>query len=89
MHARVTLHGFAINCDTDLAWFGGIVACGLPNHGVTSLSEIAGRVVTVAELRPLVRRHLADVFRLAFTPIPDDEPHLWLDVGERAGLRSG
>ncbi len=26
MRARVTLHGFAINCDTDLSWFGGIVA---------------------------------------------------------------
>ena len=64
MRARVTLHGFAINCDTDLSWFDGIVACGLPNHGVTSLSEVAGRVVTVAEMRPLVRRHFADVFGL-------------------------
>ena len=64
MRARVTLHGFAINCDTDLSWFDGIVACGLPNNGVTSLSELAGRAVTVAEMRPLVERHLADVFRL-------------------------
>ena len=30
MRTRVTLHGFAVNCDTDLSWFGGIVACGLP-----------------------------------------------------------
>ena len=66
MRARVTLHGFAVNCDTDLSWFHGIVACGLPNHGVTSLSELAGRDVTVDELRPLVERHLAEVFELDF-----------------------
>ncbi len=82
MRARVTLHGFAVNCNTDLSWFRGIVACGLPDHGVASLSELAGRVVTVAELRPLVRYHTASVFRLSFTPIPDDERHAWPDAVE-------
>ena len=70
MRARVTLHGFAVNCDTDLSWFRGIVACGLPDHGVTSLSELAGRGVRVAEMGTLVVRHLADVFDLAFEPAP-------------------
>ncbi len=37
---------------------------------MTSLSELAGRAVTVAEMRPLVRRHLADVFDLALEPAP-------------------
>jgi lipoyl(octanoyl) transferase len=69
MRARVTLHGFALNCDPDLSYFGGIVACGLPGHGVTSLSGLAGRPVAVDEVRPIVRRHLADVFDLAFDPI--------------------
>jgi lipoyl(octanoyl) transferase len=66
MRARVTLHGFAVNCEPDLSYFGGIVACGLPGHGVTSFSSLAGRRVSVDEVRPLVRRHLADVFELAF-----------------------
>ncbi len=70
MRTRVTLHGFAINCDTDLSWFRGIVACGLPDNGVTSLSELAGRRVTVAEMRPIVERHLAGAFDLAFEPAP-------------------
>jgi lipoyl(octanoyl) transferase len=64
MRARVTLHGFAINCDTDLTWFEGIVACGLSDHGVTSLSELAGRRVTVQEIQPIVEKHLAGVFEL-------------------------
>ena len=70
LRARVTLHGFALNCDTDLTWFEGIVACGLPGHGATSLSELAGRRVTVAEMRPIVERRLAEVFGLAFGTAP-------------------
>lgn len=73
MRARVTLHGLAVNCDTDLAWFDGIVACGLPDHGVTSLSELAGRDVTVAELRPLLRQRLAEVLELELALAPADE----------------
>ncbi len=73
MRTRVTLHGFAINCDTDLSWFGGIVACGLPNNGVTSLSLLLGRDVTVEEVRPIVRRSLAEVFDLSYEAAPADE----------------
>jgi lipoyl(octanoyl) transferase len=71
MRTRVTLHGFAINCDTDLSWYRGIVACGLSDNGVTSLSELTGRTVTVAEMRPIVTGHLADVFQLALAPAPE------------------
>ncbi len=73
MRARVTLHGFALNCNTDLSWFDGIVACGLPDHGVTSLSELAGRDVSVEDVRPLVARHLGDVFGLELTPSPGSD----------------
>jgi lipoyl(octanoyl) transferase len=72
LRTRVTLHGFALNCDTDLSWFDGIVACALPRHGVTSLSELAGRRVTVAEMGAIVERCLAGVFDLTFEPAPAD-----------------
>jgi lipoyl(octanoyl) transferase len=70
MRTRVTLHGFALNCDTDLSWFGGIVACGLPDNGVTSLSAVLGRDVSVEEVHPIAERHLADVFGLTFESAP-------------------
>jgi lipoyl(octanoyl) transferase len=70
LRTRVTLHGFALNCDTDLGWFDGIVACGLPEHGVTSLTRLLDRDVTVEETRPHIERHLAEVFDLAFEPAP-------------------
>ena len=72
LRTRVTLHGFALNCDTDLSWFRGIVACGLPGHGVTSLSEVAGRRVSVGEMAPTVERSLAEVFGLVWEPAPVD-----------------
>jgi lipoyl(octanoyl) transferase len=70
LRTRVTLHGFAINCDTDLSWFRGIVACGLTENGVTSLSELAGHEVTVASMRPIVERQLAEVFGLTYRRAP-------------------
>jgi lipoyl(octanoyl) transferase len=72
LRTRVTLHGMALNCDTDLSWFDGIVACGLPDHGVTSLSRLVGRDVPVHEAAPIAIGHLADVFELTFADAPDE-----------------
>lgn len=67
--ARVTLHGFALNCTTDLSWYDAIVPCGLMDQGVTSLSDLAGREVTVDEMTPAVIRHFAEVFDRTFEPV--------------------
>lgn len=63
----VTMHGFMINCNTDLAWFDQIVPCGIRDVGSTSLSVELGREVTVAEVTPLAERHLAAVLGAAET----------------------
>ena len=57
----VTMHGFALNCDNDLSWFGKIIPCGISDASVTSLSAELGTPVTVGDVIPAVRRHLADV----------------------------
>jgi lipoyl(octanoyl) transferase len=54
----VTMHGFALNCDPDMAAYDKIVACGIRDAGVTSLSLELGRDVTVDEVRTVVERHL-------------------------------
>jgi len=69
--ARVTLHGFALNCTTDLSWYDAIVPCGLVDHGVTSLSELAGREVNVREMAPLVSSRFEEVFDRMLEPVAE------------------
>jgi lipoyl(octanoyl) transferase len=56
----VTLHGFALNCDCDLAAFSSIVPCGIADAGVTSLSAELGRTVRVADVRDQVATAVCD-----------------------------
>ena len=55
---RVTLHGFALNCDADLSWFDRIVPCGINDAGVTSISAELARNVSVADVLSVIERHL-------------------------------
>ncbi|MBA2323312.1 MAG: lipoate--protein ligase B, partial [Pseudonocardiales bacterium] len=56
----VTLHGFALNCEPDLAAFARIVPCGIADAGVTSLSAELDRPVTVAGVTDSVADAVAD-----------------------------
>jgi lipoyl(octanoyl) transferase len=68
--ARVTLHGFGLNCTTDLSWFDAIVPCGLADRGVTTLSDLAGREVSVQEMASQVTARFQQVFGLRLRPAP-------------------
>ncbi|HTF12219.1 MAG TPA: lipoyl(octanoyl) transferase LipB [Asanoa sp.] len=54
----VTMHGFELNCNADLAAFDKIVPCGIRDAGVTSLSQELGRKVTVAEVAPIAKTYV-------------------------------
>ncbi len=58
----VTKHGFALNLNTDLSYFDGIIPCGIRDKGVTSLAAVLGAPVdeTVAARR--VVTHFGRVF---------------------------
>ena len=57
----VSWHGVALNVDPDLTHFGGIVPCGIREHGVTSLHAL-GIPVTMAEVDAALRAAWAEVF---------------------------
>jgi lipoyl(octanoyl) transferase len=69
---KVTMHGFALNCDVDLSWYDAIVPCGIADAGVTSLSVELGRRVDVREAAAAAGPHLRELFSWhAYTRSPD------------------
>jgi lipoyl(octanoyl) transferase len=62
----VTMHGFALNVNTDLSYFGHIVPCGISDKAVTSLQAELGRPVPVVEVQERLLPHLAHLFGAEF-----------------------
>jgi lipoyl(octanoyl) transferase len=62
----VSIHGIAVNCDNDLSPFESIIPCGIHDYGVTSLSNEAGRRITIEDVKPLVVQAFERVFGLTF-----------------------
>ena len=58
----VTSHGFALNVSTNLDHFRLITPCGLQGTGVTSISRLIGREVTLDDVREIVAAKFADIF---------------------------
>ena len=57
----VTMHGFALNCSNSLEPYSRIIACGIKDAGVTTMSEVLGRDVDTDELiEPIRSRFQAD-----------------------------
>jgi len=60
----VTMHGFAFNVNTDLAYFNYINPCGFVDKGVTSLEKEIGRKPDVDSVKELVKKNMQEVFDL-------------------------
>ena len=61
----ITMHGFALNVNTDLTFFNMIVPCGIEHKQVTSMEKELGRKVEVAEVEGKIRKHFEMVFNVA------------------------
>jgi lipoyl(octanoyl) transferase len=58
----ITMHGFALNVNTDLSYFNFIIPCGIQGKQVTSLEKEIGRKVDFEEAKEKVKRNFEKVF---------------------------
>lgn len=62
----ITMHGFALNINTDLSFFEYIVPCGIDDKGVTSLQAELGHPLDIEEVKQQLLQHFADVFEYTY-----------------------
>ncbi|MBK5270448.1 MAG: lipoyl(octanoyl) transferase LipB [Bacteroidia bacterium] len=60
----ITMHGFALNVNTDLSHFNYIIPCGISNKQVTSLEKELGRKIDFEEVKEKVKENFEKVFHV-------------------------
>lgn len=60
----VTMHGFALNVNTNLEYFDYIVPCGIQDKAVTSLEKELGQPVDIRKVEAILKGHLARLFEM-------------------------
>ena len=64
----VTMHGFALNVNTNLGYFDHIIPCGIRGKAVTSLEVELGKKVDLEEVKQKILKHFSQLFEAEFTP---------------------
>lgn len=66
----VTMHGFAFNVNADLGYFKHIVPCGIDDKDVTSMERELGHPVDIAEVKEVLKKHIAALFGMEIADLP-------------------
>lgn len=61
----ITMHGFALNVNTDLSYFNHIIPCGIVNKQVTSIEKELGRRVDMEEVKEKLKQAFEEVFEMS------------------------
>lgn len=60
----VTMHGFALNINTDLTYFNNIIPCGISDKAVTSLANELGKEIEMSVVEEKIKKHLGVLFEM-------------------------
>ena len=63
----ITMHGFALNVNTNLEYFNYIIPCGIQNKKVTSIQNEFGKPISMGEVKESLSRNFAQVFEVTLT----------------------
>ncbi|MBS1946568.1 MAG: lipoyl(octanoyl) transferase LipB [Bacteroidetes bacterium] len=58
----ITMHGFALNVNTDLSYFNFIIPCGIQNKQVASMEKELGRKISMEEVKQKLKQKFEKVF---------------------------
>jgi lipoyl(octanoyl) transferase len=58
----ITMHGFALNVNTDLNYFNFIIPCGIQNKQVTSIEKETGYAVDYEEVKEKLKKNFEKIF---------------------------
>lgn len=60
----ITMHGFALNVNTDLSYFNNIIPCGIQNKQVTSIEKETGEKINLDEVKQKIRKNFEKIFEM-------------------------
>ncbi len=63
----ITMHGFALNVNTDLSYFENIIPCGIVNKQVTSIKKELNKKVAMQEVKEKIQRNFENVFGVSLS----------------------
>ncbi len=63
----ITMHGFALNVNTDLNYFSHINPCGFHDKGITSMQKELGEEINLDKVKNILKKKVLDVFSLEIT----------------------
>ncbi|MEO6220303.1 MAG: lipoyl(octanoyl) transferase LipB [Ginsengibacter sp.] len=65
----ITMHGFALNVNTDLTYFNNIIPCGIVNKQVTSIEKEMGHQIDFGEVKKKLKKNFEQVFNVVVTSV--------------------
>ncbi|MFM7022931.1 MAG: lipoyl(octanoyl) transferase LipB [Flavobacteriales bacterium] len=70
----ITMHGFALNVNTNLNYFENIIPCGISDKKVTSMALECGKDIPMDEVGEVLKKHLSALFEIELSNLSLTQP---------------